>query len=53
MADRGAAGATNLLNGNNSSRYGGGYPNTLKLYSPYFTTAAINLRNFTQAVSVP
>lgn len=49
----GVGGATNLLNGNNSYRYSGGPPNNLRLYGPYFTTAAINLRNGAQAVSVP
>jgi hypothetical protein len=49
----GLAGPSNLLNGNNSYRYVGGPPNTLQLYSPYFGTAAINLRNFVQAIIVP
>lgn len=49
----GAGGATNLLNGNSSYRYLGGPPNSLKLYSPYFSTAATNIRNAAQAVSVP
>lgn len=46
-------GFTNMLNGNNSYRYGGGPPNSLRLYGPYFTTGAINLRNAAQAVFVP
>ncbi|MGI8427625.1 MAG: trypsin-like serine peptidase [Actinomycetota bacterium] len=50
----GAGGATNLLNGNNSYRYTGpNPPENLKLFSPYFTTGAVNLRNQAQAVTVP
>lgn len=47
-------GGTNLLNGNNSYRYTGpNPPENLKLFSPYFTTGAVNLRNSAQAVPVP
>jgi hypothetical protein len=49
----GVPGATNLLNGNNSYRYEGGPPNSLRLYSPYFTTGAVNLRNDAGNVPVP
>jgi V8-like Glu-specific endopeptidase len=48
-----AAGPSNYLNSNNSYRYLGGAPNFLRLYGPYFTTGAINLRNAAQAVPVP
>jgi hypothetical protein len=48
----GVGGLTNILNGNNSYRYLGGPPNNLRLFSPYFTTGAINLRNAAQAVVV-
>lgn len=48
------AGATNLLNGNNSYRYTGpNPPEHLKLFSPYFTDGAINLRDTAQAVPIP
>jgi V8-like Glu-specific endopeptidase len=46
--------ATNLLNGNNSYRYDGpNPPENLKLFSPYFSQGAINLRNSAQTVPVP
>ncbi len=49
----GVAGATNILNGNNSYRYTGpNPPQDLRLFSPYFTSGAINLRNAAQAVVV-
>jgi hypothetical protein len=41
----------NLLNGNNSYKYGA--PNHLRLYGPYFTTGAINLLNAASNVEVP
>jgi V8-like Glu-specific endopeptidase len=48
----GVNGTTNLLNGNNSYRYDSGtVPDILRLYGPYFTTGAVNLRNTAQAVS--
>jgi hypothetical protein len=43
----------NLLNGNNSYRYGGGAPNSLRLFGPYFTTGAIALREFAENIDVP
>jgi hypothetical protein len=47
-------GATNFLNGNNSYRYTGpNPPANLRLYSPYFTTGAVNLRDAAQAIVVP
>lgn len=49
----GVGGATNLLNSNASYRYVGGPPNNLRLYGPYFTTGAINLRNAAQSVPIP
>ena len=51
----GLSGNTNLLNGNNSYRYtcGSCPPNDLQLYSPYFSDAAINVRDAAQAVPVP
>ncbi len=49
----GLGGATNLLNGNNSYRYGGGGVQNLRLYGPYFGAGAINLRNAAQAIPVP
>lgn len=49
----GLGGLTNLLNGNNSYRYTGGPPQTLRLFGPYFGTGAVNLRNAAQAVPVP
>jgi hypothetical protein len=50
----GVSGNTNLVNGSNSYRYGGpNPPENLKLYGPYFSDAAINLRNIAQAVPVP
>ncbi len=50
----GAGGATNLLNGNNSYRWTGpNPPENLKMFSPYFSDGAINLRNWAQAVPVP
>lgn len=49
----GVPGPSNYLNSNNSYRYLGGAPNFLRLYGPYFTTGAINLRNAAQAVPVP
>lgn len=50
----GVGGQTNLLNGNNSYRYTGpNPPENLKLFGPYFTTGAVNLRNAAQAVAVP
>jgi hypothetical protein len=49
----GVGGATNTINGNNSYRYTCGTcpPNNLRLYSPYFTTGAINLRNALQNIA--
>jgi hypothetical protein len=39
------------VNGNISYRYGGpNPPENLKLFGPYFTTGAVNLRNAAQAV---
>jgi hypothetical protein len=50
----GVTGATNILNGNNSYRYlSPNPPENLKLFSPYFSDGAINLRNAAQAVPVP
>jgi len=49
----GLGGPTNLLNGNNSYRYGGGPPNSLRLYGPYFSDGAINLRDWGQFIPVP
>lgn len=50
----GVGGQTNLLNGNNSYRYTGpNPPANLKLFSPYFSAGAVNLRNAAQAVPVP
>jgi len=50
----GFGGATNTLNGNNSYRYTSpNPPEDLKLYSPYFSDGANNLRNAAQAVPVP
>ncbi len=47
-------GLTNLLNGQATYRYTGpNPPENLKLFSPYFGDAAINLRNAAQAVPVP
>lgn len=46
-------GATNVIHGVNSYRYGGGPPNSERLYSPYHGTGADNLRNAAQAVVVP
>jgi hypothetical protein len=49
----GFGGLTNLINGNNSYRYTGpNPPEDLKLFSPYFTTGAINVRAAAQAVPV-
>jgi len=50
----GVGGATNFVNGNNSYRYTGpNPPENLKLFSPHFEAAAVNLRNAAQAVPVP
>jgi V8-like Glu-specific endopeptidase len=52
VKDRSAfGGATNFVNGNNSYRHTGpNPPENLKLFGPYFTTGAVNLRNAAQAV---
>lgn len=50
----GVGGATNLLNGNNSYKYTGpNPPENLKMWGPYFSDGAVNLRDAAQSVPVP
>jgi hypothetical protein len=50
----GVGGLTNLINGQVTYRYTGpNPPENLKLFSPYFGDAMINVLNTTQAVPVP
>lgn len=50
----GFAGANNFLNGNNSYKYTGpNPPENLKMWGPYFSDGAINLRDSARVVIVP
>ncbi len=49
----GVGGATNLINGVNSHRWGGGPPNNLRLYTPFYGTLAKAIWKFARATPVP
>jgi hypothetical protein len=50
----GSGGLTNQINGHATYRYGGpNPPENLKLFSPYFGDAMINVLNAAQAIPVP